>query len=324
MNANVMEQRPKQVTPWENGAYFQSWYPLCLSSQLEAGKVIGRDFLNTRVVLYRSKDDKAVVQSAYCPHFGSDLSLGAIDNGELRCAYHQWRFNAEGRCSHIPSGDPIPRNARIHNYPAEERYGMVWAFNGNEALFPVPSFPGVAEEQLLLKVIERSNQPVEAWIPPSNSVDFQHLLTIHHFPKTAVPESIEVTPFSLGYKSDFLRAGGEGTVWGCNTFVQYNMFPLPFETFTMFTSTAVRPNVCRPFFVAAVRKPNKKEEMEGAQQQLEAVTSFAENLYVEDELILNTIRIRQPGEAMLVRSDAGLAKFFRYISDLPQARPFDA
>jgi nitrite reductase/ring-hydroxylating ferredoxin subunit len=323
MNANVMEQKPRSITPWLNGAYFKSWFPLCLSSQLVEGQVLGREFLDTRVVLYRGKDGQAVVQSGYCPHFGADLSLGCISEGQLRCTYHHWHFSDTGACTRIPSGDPIPRAARLFNYPTAERFGLVWAFNGETPLFPVPEMPGVREEDLIYKVFERDNQPVDAWIPPSNSVDFQHLLSVHHFPKTAIPDAITVTPYSLGYKTDFMRPEGEGILCGSNTFVQHSLLPVPFESFTMFTSTAVRPNVCRPFFVVAVRRPERPEDLPGAEKQLEEIASFSGNLYVEDEQVLNTIRIRQPGQGMLVRSDAGLSKFFTYMSEFPQGRPFD-
>jgi hypothetical protein len=120
-----------------------------------------------------------------------------------------------------------------------------------------------------------------------------------------------------------MRPEGEGILCGSNTFVQHSLLPVPFESFTMFTSTAVRPNVCRPFFVVAVRRPERPEDLPGAEKQLEEIASFSGNLYVEDEQVLNTIRIRQPGQGMLVRSDAGLSKFFTYMSEFPQGRPFD-
>ena len=56
--------------------FHQSWFPLALAGELESGKVIGRDFLGTRVILYRDATGKALVQSAYCPHLGADLSVG--------------------------------------------------------------------------------------------------------------------------------------------------------------------------------------------------------------------------------------------------------
>jgi nitrite reductase/ring-hydroxylating ferredoxin subunit len=323
MSAQLSEHKSQGLRPWEDGAYFQSWFPLCLSSQLQPGRVLGRTFLNTRVVLYRDKDGNAVVQSGYCPHLGADLSLGSINDGELRCAYHHWQFSATGPCTRIPSGDPVPPSARIHNYASVEHLGMVWAYNGPTPLFSVPDFP-VPHSELLWKVIERDEQPVDAWIPPSNSVDFQHLLSVHNFPQTAIPDAIETTPFFLQYKSAFLHPEGEGKVWGCNTFVQRSLIPLPFESFTMFTSTAVKPGVCRPFFVAAVRKPGNPADLALAERRLDEVAAFAGNLYREDEQVLNTIRIRQPGEARLVKSDGGLAKFFKFIAGLPRARPLDA
>src|SRR5262245_12839259 len=71
--------------------FHQSWFPLALASELDVGQVMGRDFLGTRVILYRDETGKALVQSAYCPHLGADLSVGQVMNGQIRCAYHHWR-----------------------------------------------------------------------------------------------------------------------------------------------------------------------------------------------------------------------------------------
>jgi phenylpropionate dioxygenase-like ring-hydroxylating dioxygenase large terminal subunit len=62
----------------------QCWYPLALSSELDQGQVLGRDFLSGRVVLYRTTDGKAHVLSAYCRHLGADLSVGTVVGDELR------------------------------------------------------------------------------------------------------------------------------------------------------------------------------------------------------------------------------------------------
>ena len=80
--------------------------------------MIGRDFLGTRVILYRDGTGKAVVQGAYCPHLGADLSVGEVVDGQIRCAYHHWKFDCAGRCVDIPAGDKIPPGARISTYPA--------------------------------------------------------------------------------------------------------------------------------------------------------------------------------------------------------------
>ncbi|MEI6201808.1 MAG: Rieske (2Fe-2S) protein, partial [Enhydrobacter sp.] len=63
----------------ETGAGFhRSWYPVCLATALEPQAAIGRDFLGTRVVAWRDPSGKPVVQTAWCPHLGADLSLGKV------------------------------------------------------------------------------------------------------------------------------------------------------------------------------------------------------------------------------------------------------
>ena len=102
--------------------FHRSWYPVCLASDLAAGHVTGRDFLGTRVVAWRDADGKPVVQGAWCPHLGADLSVGQVVDGRLRCAYHHWSFDGAGACAHIPAGDKIPSAARIFTYPAGEKW----------------------------------------------------------------------------------------------------------------------------------------------------------------------------------------------------------
>ena len=41
-----------------------------------------------------------MVQVAWCPHLGADLSVGQIVDGRLRCAYHHWSFDGSGACDY--------------------------------------------------------------------------------------------------------------------------------------------------------------------------------------------------------------------------------
>ena len=88
--------------------FHQSWFPVALAREVGSGAVLGVDFLGTRMVVYRAATGKPVVQSAWCPHLGADLSIGELVNNQIRCAYHHWRFDEAGVCAHIPTGDKIP------------------------------------------------------------------------------------------------------------------------------------------------------------------------------------------------------------------------
>jgi phenylpropionate dioxygenase-like ring-hydroxylating dioxygenase large terminal subunit len=70
----------------------QSWFPLALA-ELTSGQLLGCDFWGTSVVLYRDTAGNVLVQSAFCPRLGADLSVGQLVDGQIRCAYHHWRFD---------------------------------------------------------------------------------------------------------------------------------------------------------------------------------------------------------------------------------------
>jgi phenylpropionate dioxygenase-like ring-hydroxylating dioxygenase large terminal subunit len=159
--------------------FHQSWFPLALASELGSGQVMGRDFLGTRVILYRDATGRALVQSAFCPHLGADLSVGQVVDGQIRCAYHHWRFDCAGRCVDIPAGDKIPPGARISTYPSAEAWGLIWAFNGEAPRFPVPRIPGAEERELVYETHFRGTRATDPWVAVSNGVDFQHLRTLH-------------------------------------------------------------------------------------------------------------------------------------------------
>ena len=76
--------RPPALEPLEKqqdetaAGFHQSWFPPG-AGEAGGGQVMGRDFLGTRVILYRDATGKAtVVQSAFCPHLGADLSVSEV------------------------------------------------------------------------------------------------------------------------------------------------------------------------------------------------------------------------------------------------------
>jgi phenylpropionate dioxygenase-like ring-hydroxylating dioxygenase large terminal subunit len=129
------------------------------------------------------------VQSAWYPHLGADLSLGQRVDGQIRCAYHHWRFDDSGNCVHIPTGDKIPPAAKIFSYPTAEAWGLAWAFNGEAPLFGVPRIPGIDEHDLAFQAGLRGIRQVPPRVSTSNGVDFQHLRTLHNLP-TSAPKAI--------------------------------------------------------------------------------------------------------------------------------------
>ncbi len=122
--------------------YINFWYPIIRSEDLghdmpEKAKVLG-----CNLVAFRDQDGEARVLSDTCTHRGASLggpwSMGSaprIVDGCVVCPYHGWEFGGDGECKNIPSigyGTKVPPRAKVDSYPVQEKYGMVFAFLGDE------------------------------------------------------------------------------------------------------------------------------------------------------------------------------------------------
>src|SRR5262249_16655389 len=265
--------------------FHQSWFPLALASKLRRGEVTGRDFLGTRVILYRDGTGKAVVQGAYCPHLGADLSVGQVVDGQIRCAYHHWRSDCAGRCVDIPAGDRIPPGARIATYPSAEAWGLIWAFNGDNPWFSVPGIPGAREDELVYETHFRGTRATDPWVSVSNGVDFQHLRTLHGLSGAVDPDAVTVGSHSLKYRIEMPSFLQHGLITGVNPFSQ----PLIFggqDLFMLFSGAPIAHGRSMGFYCFGVPRA------EDATSRLDNLREFVQRLIGEDAPVLDTIRFR--------------------------------
>ncbi len=304
--------------------YDQNWYALGFSRELECGQVVGKDFLDGRVVLYRGEDGQARVLSAFCRHLGSDLSVGQVVGNDIRCAFHHWQYGADGRCTKIPASDRIPDQARLFKFPTAEKWGLIWAFNGPEPLFAVPSFVGFAESQLVFRTVQVADFPVEHWVPLTNSVDFQHLRVLHGLKVEYDPDDVKVTDHGLDYDVHF-ESPQFGAfdqhihVSGTNT-ISLSGKMAGMDALSMFTGTDLPNGHTMGWVVTATSQAasDSEEERQVVEQRLAMMEAFFCGLIEEDTPVINTIHFR---EGILLPADKALAKFLAYVRRYPKAHP---
>ena len=82
------------------------WYILAESAELRTDHVLARRVLGERLAVFRGPDGQAAVLPDRCLHRNAPLSRGCVQDGELVCAYHGWRYDASGRVTQIPSQPP--------------------------------------------------------------------------------------------------------------------------------------------------------------------------------------------------------------------------
>lgn len=117
------------------------WHPVASLDQFEQTAIIGVRLLGEDLVLWKEGSDYHAWQDL-CVHRGAKLSLGKVVDGCLRCAYHGWTYNGEGRCVLMPAhpDQAPPAKARTKRYPLQERYGLLWVCLGEPAQ-DIPPLP---------------------------------------------------------------------------------------------------------------------------------------------------------------------------------------
>lgn len=118
------------------------WHPVALASDLAPNQILSVRLLGEQIILWRT-DAGIAAWEDLCPHRGTPLSMGRIEQGALVCGYHGWTYNHEGQCIRFPAapGQVPPANARVHHvYRVQERYGLLWVCLG-EPERDIPTFP---------------------------------------------------------------------------------------------------------------------------------------------------------------------------------------
>ena len=183
-----------------------SWYFFGPTAELRRGPVT-RELFGQRLVAFRTARGRLAVLAAQCCHMGTDLGRGCVVGEAIRCPYHHWEFDPEGRCSRIPASAEIPAFARQRSFPVTERHGNLFVFNARAPLFPLPFYPGLMPDEL------QCSQPVEVtlecpwYMIGANAFDLQHFRASHDRVLLGEPTIDCPTKFSRRASARFTVAG---------------------------------------------------------------------------------------------------------------------
>jgi len=124
------------------GRYFRRhWLPVALSRELPEpdGAPVRVRVMGEELVAFRATDGRVGLVEPGCAHRGANLFFGRNEEGGLRCIYHGWKYDVDGRCIEMPN---VPADAAYHGklsikaYPTREAGEMVWAYLGPRERMP--------------------------------------------------------------------------------------------------------------------------------------------------------------------------------------------
>jgi phenylpropionate dioxygenase-like ring-hydroxylating dioxygenase large terminal subunit len=120
------------------------WLPAPLSRELSApnGPPVRVRLLSEDLVAFRDSRGKVGLLGKHCPHRGTSLFFGRNEQCGLRCIYHGWKMDVEGRVLDTPAEPArsmLKYKVRHTAYLCHEAAGIVFTYMGPHDR--VPFFP---------------------------------------------------------------------------------------------------------------------------------------------------------------------------------------
>ena len=229
------------------------WTPACLTAEIPSpGSPPARvRLLGENLVAFRDSRGRIGLVQENCPHRGASLYFGRNEDAQLRCVYHGWAFDVDGKCTDMPS-EPAPfcDKVRMRAYPTHESGGIVWTYMGPpETVTPFRDFGTDrlgSSEVMATKQLTTCN-----WVQAmEGNIDTAHISHLHQwdgiddipddgsdkpgYPSNAMSwkfwrhdraPRLEVEDTWYGYKYAGIRTTPNG-----NTHVRVTAYALPYST----------------------------------------------------------------------------------------------
>ena len=109
------------------------WQPLCPSGEITAQKPKKRvTVMGERLVVFRDAQGRYGCVEEFCKHRGVSLFYGYAEDDGIRCCYHGWKYDCEGRCVDMPfeKDSPLKNEIKLKAYPVQKLGGLLFAYMG--------------------------------------------------------------------------------------------------------------------------------------------------------------------------------------------------
>ena len=158
------------------------WQPVAFVRELGETPLRAR-ILGEDLVVFRDRGGRTGVLHLHCAHRGTSLEYGIPLERGLRCCYHGWVFDVDGRCLETPgepAGSRLCERVWQGAYPTHELAGLVFAYMGPpERRPPFPHYDSYEVPGHTLMPAAKFTLPCNWLQVKDNSMDPVHTAFLH-------------------------------------------------------------------------------------------------------------------------------------------------
>ncbi len=129
------------------------WHPVYLTNDL-CDLPVALKILGEELVLFRDLSGTLGLVHKRCPHRQASLEYGKCEEHGIRCCYHGWHFDTDGKLLDAP-GQPenlsnrLKLRIKLGAYPVVEYKGLIFSYMGPIAVMPeFPVFDAMEFEKM--------------------------------------------------------------------------------------------------------------------------------------------------------------------------------
>ena len=159
------------------------WLPALLAHEIAEpdGAPVRVRLLGEPLVAFRDSAGRIGLVDEFCAHRRVSLVLGRNEESGLRCVYHGWKYDVDGRCVDMPTEPPetdFRSRIRLAAYPTVELGGVIWAYLGDGEPPAPPCFEwtGLRDDQ---RVVTRTWQECNWLQALEGGIDSAHASALH-------------------------------------------------------------------------------------------------------------------------------------------------
>jgi len=183
------------------------WQPIAAVIELEKRWTKRVRLLGEDLVLFRDRQGRLGLIAEHCPHRQASFAHGIPTVDGIRCMYHGWEFNAQGKCLNQPNereNCTFRERVATDAYPVETLGGLVFAYLGPEPRPLLPRFDGFVAPGAI-RMMGRALLPINWLQIMENSMDPIHTewLHGHHYEFLKEQEGVKVAISAHHEKIDF-------------------------------------------------------------------------------------------------------------------------
>jgi nitrite reductase/ring-hydroxylating ferredoxin subunit len=317
LSTSPVKTEVSRLTPAPQGVggFDECWYPVALSAQVAPGAIYGTEFLDGRIIVVRGANGDVSALSAYCRHLGADLADGDVTHGCVRCPFHHWTYDFKGQCLGNEVGDGVPNDASLFLFPTRERWGLIWAFNGFEPTYEVPSWEETESERHYSAILALDYRG-DPFLAPLNVLDVQHLRSVHALEVSDIEMLADGNSFHVDMRIGSAAKGlpeltRHAQVIGTNAVV-YSRSSIGIDALS--AATPYGAGRSRLYMVTAgLRSAIDPEEIIAKVTEREYISRLA---LAEDLPILEHIRFRAD---RITKSDRAISRFLQFVANYPRS-----